>query len=410
YKVVKAGSGGGHTVVQTEDGISFSFGWNKHGQLGTGSIKNEVELSPIQCLITDVRDVACGTDFSVWLTSLEGASIQTAGLPQYGQLGHGTDNEYNSKESCVRLAYEAQPRPKAIASLSDETILKVACGSNHTVALDSKGYIYTWGFGGYGRLGHKEQKDEWSPRRVDVFTKHNLVPTDAIISAGSASSACTAGVGKIYIWGKIRHAGDNNMYPKPLMDLSGWKIRCMDSGSFHYFVGAESSCISWCTNWGIAQAGQLGYGPNQQKSSMIPKKVDILEGMHVISVACGLAHSLVVVDRSNVGDQLDQLDIYDGKDTDEGIKEPGSEPATSKKTKRNSTAKTLDNANKRKKKTKESSESEVIEESHETENDSEEKTSVRNKQRRGKTSSRGRSSATTKAATPPRRGRSRTKT
>ncbi|GKG30589.1 protein RCC2, partial [Tanacetum coccineum] len=41
YKVVKAGSKG-HTVVQTEDGCSFSFGWNRHGQLGTGSIKNGV--------------------------------------------------------------------------------------------------------------------------------------------------------------------------------------------------------------------------------------------------------------------------------------------------------------------------------------------------------------------------------
>nr|GEW43255.1 protein RCC2 homolog [Tanacetum cinerariifolium] len=412
------GSGGGHTVVQTEDGISFSFGWNKHGELGTGSIKNEFELSPVQCLITDVKDVACGTDFTVWLTSLEGASIQTAGHPQYGQLGHGTDNEYNAKESSVRLAYEAQPRPTAIASLSDETILKVACGSNHTVALDSNGYIYTWGFGGYGRLGHKEQKDEWSPRHVEIFTKHNLIPPDAIISAGYASSACTAGVGKIYVWGKIRSTGDNYMYPKPLMDLSGWKIRCMDSGSFHHFVGAESSCISW----GNAQSGQLGYGPNQQKSSAIPKKVDILEGMHVISVACGLAHSLVVVDRSNVGDQLDQLDIYDGKDTDED-----NANKRKKKTKESSESEVIeeshetendsdegikepDNANKRKRKAKESSESEVIEESHETENDSDEKTRGRNKQRRDKTSSRGRSSATTKVATPPRRGRSRTKT
>nr|GEZ08709.1 hypothetical protein [Tanacetum cinerariifolium] len=58
YKVVKAGSGG-HIVVQTEDGYSFSFGRNKHGQL-------EVELSPVQSLITDVRDVACGNDFSVF--------------------------------------------------------------------------------------------------------------------------------------------------------------------------------------------------------------------------------------------------------------------------------------------------------------------------------------------------------
>lgn len=87
---------------------------------------------------------------------------------------------------------------------------------------------------------------------------------------------------------------------------SGWNLRCMDSGNMHHFVGADNSCISW----GHAQYGELGYGPNGQKylflttaehflfkgflscpllnlflvhrSSAVPKKVDILEGMHVI--------------------------------------------------------------------------------------------------------------------------------
>ena len=81
----------------------------------------------------------------------------------------------------------------------------------------------------------------------------------------------------------------------------------MDSGSMHHFVGADSSCISW----GLAQSGELGYGPHGQKyvtllssfynachlyllivatlfcfyicrSSAIPKKVEALEGMHVL--------------------------------------------------------------------------------------------------------------------------------
>lgn len=43
------------------------------------------------------------------------------------------------------------------------------------------------------RLGHREQKDEWSPRRVDVFQRSNVLPPDAVISAGSVNSACTAG-------------------------------------------------------------------------------------------------------------------------------------------------------------------------------------------------------------------------
>ncbi|XP_002510496.2 protein RCC2 homolog isoform X1 [Ricinus communis] len=353
YKIIRAGAGRSHTVVVTEDGLSLAFGWNKHGQLGSGSAKSEVESSPVRCLVSDVKNTACGAEFTVWLSSVEGASILTAGLPQYGQLGHGTDNEYNTKDSSVRLAYEAQPRPRAIASLSGETIVKVACGTNHTVAVDSNGYVYTWGFGGYGRLGHREQKDEWVPRRVDVFQRHNVLPPDAVVSAGSVNSSCTAGGGQLYMWGKIKNTGDDWMYPKPLMDLSGWNLRCMDSGNMHHFVGADNSCISW----GHAQYGELGYGPNAQKSSAVPKKVDILEGMHVIGVACGMGHSMVIVDRANVDDRLEQLDIYDGKASGEGSEEPENKAPAAKQNAKKAAARSSNNSKKRKK-SKDSSESE----------------------------------------------------
>ncbi|XP_010533651.1 PREDICTED: protein RCC2 homolog [Tarenaya hassleriana] len=367
YKIVKAGAGRNHTVVVSSDGQSFAFGWNKHGQLGSGSAKTEVEPSPVQCLVSDVSNTACGADFTVWLSSTEGASILTAGLPQYGQLGHGTDNEYNMKDSSVRLAYEAQPRPRAIASLAGETIIKVACGANHTVAVDKNGFVYTWGFGGYGRLGHREQKDEWAPRRVDVFQRNNVLPPDAVVSAGSANSSCTAAGGQLYMWGKIKNNGDDWMYPKPLMDLSGWNLRCMDSGNMHHFVGADSSCISW----GHALYGELGYGPNGQKSSAVPKKVDILEGMHVIGVACGFGHSMVIVDRKNVGDRLDQLDTYDGKGSIEGSGEPEEEAPAAKHATKRAAAKTSGGSTKRKKKSKASSESDEDEEEEEEDEESE---------------------------------------
>ncbi|CAN0872319.1 Protein RCC2 [Linum grandiflorum] len=348
YKIIRAGGGKNHTVVVTEDGESLAFGWNKNGQLGSGSVKNEIESSPVRCLVSDVKTTACGADFTVWLSSVEGATILTAGLPQYGQLGHGTDNEYNTKDSSVRLAYEAQPRPRAIAAFAKETVVKVACGANHTVAVDSNGYVYT--------LGHREQKDEWAPRRVDIFQRQNVLPPDAIISAGAVNSSCTAGGGQLYMWGKIKNTGDDWMYPKPLMDLSGWNIRCMDSGHMHHFVGADTSCISW----GSAQYGELGYGPMGQKSSAIPKKVDTLEGMHVLDVACGLGHSMAIVDRAKIGDQLDQLDVYDGKDAAEEIEAPQTKKTPVKqnaKKKGAAAAKASDSAKKRKK-SKDSSESE----------------------------------------------------
>jgi alpha-tubulin suppressor-like RCC1 family protein len=37
------------------------------------------------------------------------------------------------------------------------------------LAMDQKKRLFSWGFGGYGRLGHAEQKDEPIPRLVKVF-------------------------------------------------------------------------------------------------------------------------------------------------------------------------------------------------------------------------------------------------
>ncbi|KAL6844125.1 hypothetical protein ACP4OV_025798 [Aristida adscensionis] len=397
YKIVKAGVGRNHTVVVTDDRKSFSFGHNKHGQLGIGSLRNErneIEPSPVPCLVPEATSAVCGADFTVWLSPVEGSSILSAGLPQYGQLGHGTDNEYNSKEGSVKLAYDPQPRPRSIASLSGKTIVKVACGTNHTVAVDSGGYVYTWGFGGYGRLGHREQKDEWQPRLVEVFQKHNVLPPNAVVSAGSASSACTAGGGQLYMWGKMKNTGDDWMYPKPVMDLSGWNIRCMASGNMHHVVGADDSCISW----GVAQNGELGYGPNGQKSSANPKKIDSLEGMHVTSVGCGYGLSLIVVDRENIGDRLDKLEIYNG-DASTEVEE---EVQVTKK----ASASTTSRANKRKQ-NKDLSESE----DEEDESGDDENGEIEAKGRRGrKPSNRGRGRGAKKATPEPKssgRGRGR---
>ncbi len=44
--------------------------------------------------------------------------------------------------------------------------------------------MFTWGFGGYGRLGHAEPKDEWVPRLLKGFDGPNRGCT--MIASGSA--------------------------------------------------------------------------------------------------------------------------------------------------------------------------------------------------------------------------------
>jgi len=199
--------------------------------------------------------------------------------------------------------------------------------------VDSEGFVYTWGFGGHGRLGHKEQKDEWIPRLVEVFTRGNILPSTAVISAGSAYSAATAVGGQLYMWGRVKMTGDNWMYPKPVIGISGWNIRSLDSGNLTTLAAAEESCISW----GTAYYGELGYGPTGPKSSANPKKIDAIEGCHVISVACGVGHSLVIVDRKKNFDKIEQLEVFEGVESEQvtlnGSGDHADEPVSDKKRK-----------------------------------------------------------------------------
>ena len=46
-------------------------------------------------------------------------------------------------------------------------MVHTACGQQHCAAVTSEGIVYTWGNGGYGRLGHRNQADVWSPKALD---------------------------------------------------------------------------------------------------------------------------------------------------------------------------------------------------------------------------------------------------
>ena len=67
--------------------------------------------------------------------------------------------------------------------------------------------------------------------------------------------------GQLYMWSKVKNIGDDWVYPKPLIDLSGRNLRCMHSGNMHHFVGTKSSC----TSRDHAQHGESRHDPNAQK-------------------------------------------------------------------------------------------------------------------------------------------------
>lgn len=54
-------------------------------------------MTPMQVTLPKpCQKAACGAEFTMWLCE---GDVWSAGMPQYGQLGHGTDHEHNTKDS-----------------------------------------------------------------------------------------------------------------------------------------------------------------------------------------------------------------------------------------------------------------------------------------------------------------------
>ena len=309
-RIVCVSNGKGHTVAIDSDGKMYASGNNKQGQLGLGSIKRSNQKGVEDERVEFVKSTAvpptvkfvyvtCGSDFTVCLD--EDGKLWSFGNPQYGQLGHGDDHEYNMKEGTVKLAYEAQPTPKMIQSgdLQGKKILKVSAGQNHVCCFDEDGKIYSWGNGGYGRLGHRVQKDEFMPKHVEIQGgDRNKIPADAILACGSTSTYISATGGQLYAFGKLKANGDNTMYPMPQMDLQGWILRDFAAGAVTFATCAQKSAVTW----GAGGYGELGYGPNGKKSSACPDLVPDLEGKTTIMVAAGLGQTLFLVKSEDVKD------------------------------------------------------------------------------------------------------------
>jgi len=306
-KCVAGACGKSHTIVVAENGDVYGFGSNKYGQCGDGKLKKQMKkgeseddkLTPVKALVTNGTSASCGADFTCVLT--KDGEVFTYGLPQYGQLGHGTDHEYNSSASSIKIVYEPQPHPRRVTAngFGERKIIKSAAGVNHVVCFDSLGKVWTWGNGGYGRLGHKVQKDEFAPKMVEIQGgDRNLVPADAVIGAGATSSFVSAAQGQMYAWGKLKTTGDNQMYPSPLMDLQGWKLRDFSCGNVTFAGCAEKSAVTW----GGGMYGELGYGPKGKKSSANPDLVPALEGKTTRRVACGNGYTLFLVDKDEAKD------------------------------------------------------------------------------------------------------------
>uniref|UniRef100_A0A2K5M5X3 Regulator of chromosome condensation 2 n=1 Tax=Cercocebus atys TaxID=9531 RepID=A0A2K5M5X3_CERAT len=280
--IVSAACGRNHTLALTETGSVFAFGENKMGQLGLGNQTDAVP-SPAQIMYNGqpITKMACGAEFSM-IMDCKG-NLYSFGCPEYGQLGHNSDGKFIARAQ--RIEYDCELVPRRVAIFIEKTkdgqilpvpnvvVRDVACGANHTLVLDSQKRVFSWGFGGYGRLGHAEQKDEMVPRLVKLFDFPGRGASQ--IYAGYTCSFAVSEVGGLFFWGATNTSRESTMYPKAVQDLCGWRIRSLACGKSSIIVAADESTISW--------------GPSPTFGELVSFRAAL-----GLWVAMGYSHSLVI--------------------------------------------------------------------------------------------------------------------
>ncbi|DBA81433.1 TPA: hypothetical protein ACH3X1_007220 [Trebouxia sp. C0004] len=318
---VAAGSGACHSIIGDAAGKCYTWGRNERGQLGHGDLLQRNVPTIVKKLSGKKVIAGAGGKHHSAVVTNDGESY-TFGSNLYGQCGTGSLKSKDKVEASVKLMYAPQPQPRQIQALSQFTVTKVACGQNHTLALTQEGQAFSWGNGGYGRLGHVKQQDEFKPRNIETFNQRVPVAPDVAACSTTATFCVVQVGGQVYACGKWKSSGDNTMYPKAFMDLQGWNIRHMAAGATHYAVAADQSTITW----GQAGNGELGYGPSGKKSSANPDKVYALEGVHTHQVACGIGHTLFLVKPGSK--QVEDLEVYEpAVAEEEALPEPEAAPA-----------------------------------------------------------------------------------
>jgi alpha-tubulin suppressor-like RCC1 family protein len=307
HHVVKIATGKGHALFLTDDGRVLASGLNSSGQCGIGKGQEAKKPKQISYTGPDIVDVACGSEFSIIL-DCEGG-VWAFGHPENGYLGLNDDGKFMTKSNKVEFRFEYLPekiplwvdkdsKTKEVTPLPLPKIVKIACGSQHTIAIDENCKAYSWGFGGYGRLGHAETGDELVPRRINYLDQKNRGIRD--VACGNAFNLAMSEIkGMVQMWGIYQPNKEANMYPKPVQDLSGWDVRSISCNSKGWLAAADDAVIG-CM--GSPCTGELGTGP-KKKSSAQPCIIETMSKFYVLRVGCGLAHSCFIVRKKSDGDK-----------------------------------------------------------------------------------------------------------
>eukprot|EP00124_Ichthyophonus_hoferi_P000087 Ihof_evm7s3 gene=Ihof_evmTU7s3 len=167
-RVLKISGGPTHCLLLNERNEVWSVGGNMLGQLGHGNTTSSLDPEPIEGLCgLKIVDVVCGGWHSLAVDDT--GKVYSWGWNDKGQLGRPTTKselKYVPSHWTTADLRDSSIPGRVTLPDSDERVIRVSCGSSHSVVVTDHGSVWTWGWGAYGQLGHGDKSDQWIPKKV----------------------------------------------------------------------------------------------------------------------------------------------------------------------------------------------------------------------------------------------------
>ena len=276
-------SGASHSLAISDEGACISWGKNNQGQCGHGNMTDHLFPMVIEYfegkgdLILQVaggweHTLATTRDGRIFSFGSGYKDSRRAGLPPV--LGHGGN--------------EHQLVPCQIMALSDENVVHIACGWDHSLAVTAEGILYTWGAGTNGKLGHGDEADRAIPTIVDCLRGRIIIQAEA----GCEHSAAVTFDGELLTWGhgdsgRLGH-GETKSENKPrlvafdggLKELKVVSIAVGDKYNMILVKGIEEaeSREDAVKEVGVVEKQDVSYGKGDAWMSHVPSKVAVDNG------------------------------------------------------------------------------------------------------------------------------------
>ncbi|CAD5170601.1 unnamed protein product [Musa acuminata subsp. malaccensis] len=261
------------TVILTMQGQIYTCGSNTHGQLGHGDTVDRPTPRNIEYFegLGHVVQISAGASYTFAVTY--DGRIHSFGSCNNFCLGHGDQHD------------ELVPRVIQSFRRRNIHILRVSAGDEHAVALDSSGYVYTWGRGYCGALGHGDENDKTSPELLATLKGHLAVQvcarkrkTFVLTDEGSVFAFGWMGFGSLGF--SDRGSSDKVMKPRVLDSLKSHHVTQISTGLYHT-VGVTNRGLVF--GFGDNERAQLGH--EKMRGCLKPTEIVVQRTMDDIAIA-----------------------------------------------------------------------------------------------------------------------------